>query len=1192
MIAELAEVPFSEPLIEAAGKFIKKKYKTAEFIHSVRELEEEHKQNVFENLSRQEEFDWAGLIEYIDKNLLGRIAAAFLSPNRDLREAGQKQAYIRAYCSAKADTVASQRQVDRLMDKIFIQTRDFLCGLQDDSDWLPFNQVTDQICVRLDTWEHDVKEMIEDQTQTFTGQYEKILASLEYQNSFARIVDQMRLPQPIKSLFSYRDPKIGFYGREKETAFLDGFLDREEPVLFTAVNGPAGAGKSKFLYEYVKGLSANPNWKCLYIQNRKILEKFTGLCEWRYPANLLVVIDYAGDYAGLIGEWLVSLTTGECPPKMRIVLLEREGVGKNRGADGIQEKTVINPMWYEQLLAVHSNDDIRSILYTQDKDSVFLELPVLPDEALKQIIRDFAKEKQKVLSEDDQEQILEYLKKIERNDKGVCRPRPLILLFTVDAWDPKDKHHRWDIQELLLKIIHRYKKHWQTVLCEGNKKVYRSVERLLVYATATGGWKIKDPLPEYLQKDLTVVKEFCRTREKLDQLFQSVNEKFEWDGILSPLEPDLIGELFVLEYLQNAFEAEKMIEVFHTSKKYLLFLFRSIEDYADVDKYAHLFSDGLKVLLNESLIREIPELYAGLLVNLTAMQKEKYAEAALEHLEKLALDSQYVGNEEIVLMYAFGLLNLVVKQKAREAEKTVEKLEELAGDSQYAGNEKIVLEYAKSLVNLAADQEAKEAENTVKKLEELARDSRYAGNEEIVLVCAKGLVNLAGKQVVGEAENTVEKLEKLAGDSRYAGNEEIVLWYAKGLFNLAADQEAKEAENTVEKLEELAGDSRYAKNEGIVLAYAKGLFNLAADQEAKEAENTVEKLEELARDRRYAGNGEIVLGYAKSLVNLVVKQEAGEAEITVKKLEELAGDSRYAGNEEIVLEYAGGLVAFVLKQETKEAENIVEKLEKLAGDSRYAGNEEIVFTYAEGLFNLVLKQEAKRAENTVKKLEELAGDSRYAKNEEIVLAYAKGLFNLAAKQEAMEAENTVEKLEKLAGDSRYAGNKEIVYEYAKGLVNLGFDYYLQHDYEQAEKRFAQAHQLHCANGSTNLGYMIRRRETKTHSLGEFNEIMLSVWEDKDAFAVINMALYLAEYEDDWKGADDLISSLAETEDFSGVIDWWSHLDESEGLLVMVWLERNKLCDPCYILEGGNILKSLRKKYPGIPDWMIETRKEE
>ena len=1024
MIAELAEIPFSEPLIEAAVRFIKKKYKTTEFLYNIRELEEEYKLNVFEYLSRQEEFDWTGLIEYIDENLLGRIATAFLSPHKDLREAVRKQAYIRAYCNAKADTATSQQQVDRLMDKVLIQTRDFLCGQQNPSDWLPFNQVTDQICVRLDTWERDVKEMIEDQTQTFAGQYEKILASLEYLNSFARVVDQIRLPQPIDSLFSYRDPKIGFYGREKETAFLDRFLDREEPVLFTAVNGPAGAGKSKFLYEYVKGLSANPNWKCLFIQNRKVLEKFTELCEWKYPVNLLVVIDYAGDYASLIGEWLVSLKTGECPPKMRIVLLEREGVGKNRGADGIQEKILINPMWYEQLLAVHSNDDIRSMLYTADKETAFLELPVLSDGALKQIIGDYAKAEQKVLSEEDQEQILEYCKRIEKNDQGVCRPRPLILLFIVDAWDPEDKHHRWDIQELLLKIIHRYKKHWETVLCQGNKNVYMALERLLIYATATGGWRINDPLPEYLQKDIASVKEFCAKRDKLDQLFRSVNEKFEWDGILSPLEPDLIGELFVLEYLQNDFGAEKMVEVFHTSKKYLLFLFRSIEDYADVDKYANLFSDGLKALLKESLVREIPEFYAGLLVNLTAMQKEEYAKITLEHLEELAKDSQYAGNDEIVLAYAEGLFNLTVVQEAREMGTTVEKLEELAKDSRYARNEEIVLMHAKGLVNLAADQEAR------------------------------------------EAETTVEKLEELAGDSRYAGNEEIVVMYAKGLVNLSADQEAKEAETTVEKLEELTGDSRYAGNEEIVHEYAKGLVNLAVKQEAREAETTMEKL----------------------------------------------GD--------------------------------------LAGDSRYAGNEEIVHEYAKGLFNLALKQEVKEVKITVKKLEELARDSRYVGNEKIVLMYP------------------------------------------AGLAHLGFLYYSQHDYEQAEKRFAQAHQLHCTNGSTNLCYMIRRRETKTHSLGEFKEIMLSVWEDKDAFAVTNMALYLAEYEDDWQGADDLISSLAETEDFSGGIDWWSHLDELEGLLVMTWLERNKICDPCYILEGENILKSLCKKYPGIPDWMIEIRREE
>ncbi len=291
-----------------------------------------------------------------------------------------------------------------------------------------------------------------------------------------------------------------------------------------------------------------------------------------------------------------------------------------------------------------------------------------------------------------------------------------------------------------------------------------------------------------------------------------------------------------------------------------------------------------------------------------------------------------------------------------------------------------------------------------------------------------------------------------------------------------------------------------------------------------------------------------------------------------------------------MLAYAKGLVNLALKQEKKEVELTVEKLEELAGDSRYAGNEEIVLEYAKGLVNLVLKQEVKEAGLTVEKLEKLAGDSRYAGNEEIVLIYAKGLFNLALKQEAKEAEVTVKKLEELAGDSRYAGNEEIVLEYAKGLVHLGFIYYSQHDFYQAEENFAQAHQLRCPNGSINLCYMIRRRETKTHSLDEFKEILLSVWEEKDAFAVMNMALYLAEFENDWQGADDLISSLAEAEDFSGVIDWWSHLKEPEGHLVMIWLERSRICDPRYILEGENLLKSLREKYPGIPDWIMEIRK--
>ena len=309
-------------------------------------------------------------------------------------------------------------------------------------------------------------------------------------------------------------------------------------------------------------------------------------------------------------------------------------------------------------------------------------------------------------------------------------------------------------------------------------------------------------------------------------------------------------------------------------------------------------------------------------------------------------------------------------------------------------------------------------------------------------------------------------------------------------------------------------------------------------------------------------------------------------------MSKLVGDSRYAGNEKIVLVYAKGLVNLAARQEVKKAEITVKRLEKLAGDSRYAENIEIVLEYADSLINLAADQRVEEAEVTVNKLEELAKDSRYAGNVKFLYVYAGGLINLALKQEAKAAEITMERLESLVRDSRYAGVEESVPAYAESLEDLGYIFYLQHDFEQAEKRFAQAHQLCCQKGGIYLCYMIRRRETKIYPLGEFKEILLSVWEDKNAFAITNMALYLAEYEDDWQSADDLISSSSKTEDFSGVIDWWSHLEDLEGLLVMTWLERNKICDPCYIIEGENTLESLRKKYPGIPDWMIEIRKEE
>ena len=312
-------IPFSgqvsDKLFEEIGTWIKEKYQHKVLLKDIGEIEDVYQTEVFEHLSHQEEFDWEGLKDFIDAHLLGSISSVFLAPDRVVRETLRRQVYIRAYSAAGAKTVASQRQVDALLNKVLVQVRNFLCRDQEPVDRIPFHEMTDQICVRMDGSEEKVKEMIQEQTEKLTEQYRRLQESLDYQNSFAKFVDGIHLPPEINSLFHYRDPKVGFYGREDEIAFLDGFLDREEPILFTAVTGPAGAGKSKFLYEYVKGMGGNPHWRCVFFQNKGLLEQMANRSEWAYPVNLLVVIDYAGDYADLIGEWLVSLRTGRLPKK-------------------------------------------------------------------------------------------------------------------------------------------------------------------------------------------------------------------------------------------------------------------------------------------------------------------------------------------------------------------------------------------------------------------------------------------------------------------------------------------------------------------------------------------------------------------------------------------------------------------------------------------------------------------------------------------------------------------------------------------------------------------------------------------------------------------------------------------------------------------------------------------------------------
>lgn len=827
------------------SEYVKKIYKKSNLKERITDIKERYKRDVLGRLLKREEFDFGALCSYVDDNLFGSISGVFLSPHKSVRDNLRADVYRAAYSHARADTRRKQSQVDIFMKKVLKAVGNTLCGHQDQSTWLPYNTVVDEVFKKIDAWENDIKALIASQSEQMLQQHNSLLESIEYQHSFAKVANDMQLPPPVTSLFHFRNSKIGFYGREDETDYLDSFLDSESSVLFTAVTGPAGSGKSKFLYEYIKSLSDNPSWKALFIPQAGQLEAITALTEWRYPKNLLIAIDYAGEYATSIGQWLTSLKAGACPPKMRIILIEREGFRKSQGNPLVQDGEQTTPLWYEQLLSVHSNDDIKSMRYTTDSQTMFLELKALRDDDIKHILCDYAGANNKALPEKTQTEILEYCRNIEKLGEAGTNPRPLIALFVVDAWLHSEDYHKWNLQELLARIIERYSDHWKRVLCQNDSEVSSSLQKLLLYATATEGWTVSEELPSYLQDDLKTVQKFCGTAPKMHELFRNINEKITYDGVLSPLEPDLIGEFFVLNYLKGAFDRQEMVEAFCFDRNYLKFLFRCIVDYSEICELSMLFNNGLKGLLGKDLIVERPINYCLLLALIINRQSTAQAILTANKLTALMEIIQYADDENIALAYANSIAAFSEKQLPKDSSFAVDAIRVLAENPLYAHNQEIVLAYASCLLNRLLKEPHCQATVTVDKLRALAQDPRYAHNADIVVLYAIGLLQLCILQPTQEIDDTVGKLRALVQDPRYPHNEAIASAYVSSLSILSSFQPPQEAADSADKLRLIAQDPRYAHNERIAFEYANCLFMLSLFQPPEMAAAAAEKLREL-----------------------------------------------------------------------------------------------------------------------------------------------------------------------------------------------------------------------------------------------------------------------------------------------------------------------------------------------------------
>ena len=659
-----------------------------------------------------EQIDFTNVNWYINAHLFDKVTPCFNLPEQRQRNFARRSLLEAVYSEAGANTDAEEKIIKSYLE-VFLQiVEDYYVEKIEDKTWFLAGKTVEEAAALVEEY---IKK---------AGN--KIVEAVQYHGSFAEYIDGIKQAPDNTNAFHYRNELLRFHGREAELKILREFIESDEELSWIAITGPGGTGKSKLLYYFVKEMGINPKWKSVWIHAENC-EQFIKFTEWRYPYNLLVVIDYAGTVASDMGKWLECLERSTYhPDKMRFVFIEREGIGEDGNF----------PLWYQNLKG--SGEQARCIErlgWKKNNGTPFFQLSALEYDQLEKIIEDYAETREKVLSSKQRKWIL---KKAEEIDRKQGKPRVLIVLFTADAVLENREYKKWDMQHLIEEIIKKYMEHWKKVTCQNDEQKFNALSEMLMFATAAGAWVPGDIVPELFADSSSIL--CSMDSDNLEQLISEVNEEKRFEGKLKPLEPDLIGEYYVLDYWEKKRYVQGYLKnIFCSLWEYPLyfaqFLYRCMQNYIKQDAFKYLFHNGMEILMPQENNVQGAVLFSMLLSVSIIMQSEEEAIESIRRLKELS--EKYEGNEEIALAYANGLVNLSNKQDEEGAKESVSRLKELS--EKYKGNEEIALAYANGLFNLSNKQDEEGAKESIRRLKELSEKNKKS--EVILLVYLLALKN-------------------------------------------------------------------------------------------------------------------------------------------------------------------------------------------------------------------------------------------------------------------------------------------------------------------------------------------------------------------------------------------------------------------------------------------------------------------
>lgn len=314
-----------------------------------------------------------------------------------------------------------------------------------------------------------------------------------------------------RTRFIYSARALPFLGREKEKSLLADFLDDpEQPFRWMVMLGSGGVGKSRLALELC--LAIRNDWHAGFLPQEG-QEPDWG--RWQPLMPTLIVIDYAARDTQHTAKLLSALAgrgpddgTARLAAPVRVLLLERVGgeewLGRIRGfgTTEAQVRTCSAPT-----LTLETIDDLWPIF----EYVLNLNGKPLPDRT----------------------ETLDALRAIDPE----CRP--LFAYFAADAIAEGDDIRQFDKEQLLSQVIKRSREgYWKPAGADAKD------ERLLAVATMAGHVSV-DALEDLAEK---LLPSWDVDRHPAIFLAMTGRESGETIG---PLEPDIVGEHFVLACLQK-----------------------------------------------------------------------------------------------------------------------------------------------------------------------------------------------------------------------------------------------------------------------------------------------------------------------------------------------------------------------------------------------------------------------------------------------------------------------------------------------------------------------------------------------------------------------------------------------------------------------------------------------------------------